>query len=212
MKYIAKINIKLILCLYIVTCFSYDYPTSKKGLVFHGSRIRGLKTLIPKQSTHKKQFVYATIEPIVAALFIASHSDFDLYISGSGKISDPLVVVERYRNAFKLLRDIKGSLYAMSDKNFEHKTNWEAELVSFKPEDIIFEYKIDNLWDFLTLSQKDGKTKLYYYPNHPKDVPVDDQDIIEKSILWDQTELLIRMHPHLKERVQRYIQSKISEN
>lgn len=50
-------------------------------MLYHISKIAGLKILKPQVSTHKKAYVYAIENVVTGLLFGAPHDDFDFIIS-----------------------------------------------------------------------------------------------------------------------------------
>ena len=63
-------------------------------MLYHISKIAGLKILKPQVSTHKKAYVYAIENVVTGLLFGAPHDDFDFIISEENGIP---VIMECYR-------------------------------------------------------------------------------------------------------------------
>lgn len=73
-----------------------------KIMVYHSSKTRGLKTILPSTSTHGRKWVYATKDLVLAALFLATTGgDFTCCI-GRDKITGKPYLCERFRGAFDL--------------------------------------------------------------------------------------------------------------
>ena len=64
-------------------------------MLYHISKIAGLKILKPQVSTHKKAYVYAIENVVTGLLFGAPHDDFDFIISEENGIP---VIMECYRH------------------------------------------------------------------------------------------------------------------
>jgi hypothetical protein len=60
-------------------------------MLYHISKIAGLKILKPQVSTHKKAYVYAIENVVTGLLFGAPHDDFDFIISEENGISQPRI-------------------------------------------------------------------------------------------------------------------------
>ncbi len=148
--------------------------------VYHGSNISGLKFIEPRKSTHQKKWVYAAKNKCVAALFLNKGSgDLTTKIKGSGTKKDPIIFVERLPGIFDKILNVSGFIYTLKGSSFEEgKTSWPAEVVSDKKTKVISEEKIDNLYDKLKEFEQEGLIKIYNYPNRPKDIPIDNTDLI----------------------------------
>ena len=67
-------------------------------MLYHISKIAGLKILKPQVSTHKKAYVYAIENVVTGLLFGAPHDDFDFIISEENGIP---VIMECYPNVLR---------------------------------------------------------------------------------------------------------------
>lgn len=178
--------------------------------VYHGSTKRDLKKINKNKSTHGKNWVYATISKAISVIFISDKgSDLYYYLSGDG-IKTPVVLVERKEGMFKEIFNISGSLYTLNGKNFESgKTGWSAEVVSEFDEEVILEEYIENVYKKLIDLDKNGELKLYLYPNRPKNIPLDNSDLIPKVIKWNKRSLNIEkffeLYPELKNETEKYM-------
>ena len=79
-------------------------------MLYHISKIAGLKILKPQVSTHKKAYVYAIENVVTGLLFGAPHDDFDFIISEENGIISTAAngVLRRYltpERLFDLLYD-----------------------------------------------------------------------------------------------------------
>lgn len=153
--------------------------------VYHGSNMSFLKVIKKHNSTHKRNWVYASYSKEVALIFISKQGN-DLFYSLSfdGK-NYPIELVERKPLMFKKIFNCSGYIYKLDASNFvEGQTGWPAEVVSNTDEEVIsFEY-IDNVYDELIKLDNEGLIKLYLYPNRPDYVPLDNSDLIFKVLRW----------------------------
>lgn len=76
-------------------------------MLYHISKIAGLKILKPQVSTHKKAYVYAIENVVAGLLFGAPHDDFDFIISEENGIP---VIMECYPDVFRYLSKAKNAL------------------------------------------------------------------------------------------------------
>ncbi len=100
-------------------------------MLYHASKIRRLKELVPSPSTHGVPYVYAVKSRILALLFGAPKDDFDILIDESeGK---PVVSEVYLHAARKVYQGKSCSLYTVSPEGFlSGQTGWESELVSLQ--------------------------------------------------------------------------------
>lgn len=153
--------------------------------VYHGSNMPFLKVIKKHNSTHKRNWVYASYSKEVALIFISKQGN-DLFYSLSfdGK-NYPIELVERKPLMFKKIFNCSGYIYKLDASNFmEGQTGWPGEVVSNTDEEVIsFEY-IENVYDELIKLDNEGLIKLYLYPNRPDYVPLDNSDLISKVLRW----------------------------
>lgn len=181
--------------------------------VYHGINLKGLKVIKPNKSTHRKKWVYATPSEAVATIFLSKKGN-DLYYNlyGNG-IDVPITLIERKKGMFKKIFNDFGYIYKIDAKNFKTGlTGWKAEVVSEFEEEVISCRYISNIYDELSKLNKEGKIKLYLYPNRPKNMPLDNSDLIPKVIKWQKNGYDVNnfyeLYPELKEK---YIEI-LSEN
>lgn len=181
------------------------------GYVYHGSLAQNLKILKPHQSTHGKNWVYATPDLAIAASFLIGAGDF---VFGIGLDDNKVFsITERYKGAFDLCKGLRGSIYKLSSDGFlSNQTDWDLEVVNPKEVLILDELPIIDAYEFLKQLEAEGRVKLYYYPDRPSWIPVDDSDIIRKAVLWTRGnfptagEELLQLHPNLKDRFETALQ------
>lgn len=79
----------------------------------------------------------------------------------------------------------KGSIYKLDGNSFKDgQTSWSAEVVSEKAEPGIEEISVEDSLKFLFDLEKEGRLKIYRYPDRPKNRPKDKSDIINKAAQW----------------------------
>lgn len=184
-----------------------------QAIVYHSSKVQGLEVISPRISTHNKPWVYATKDIATSALFLGDNFDFICQIGGDEK---GIYVFERFQGAFKLAYgNKKGSIYSLDSSNFrENQTDWSAELVSERAENVLEESYIENVEDYIMSLVDEKKISLYLYPNLPEGVPKDKSDIVERGINWtmqfgeNTLERVLEYHPDVLERVLRGLVNK----
>ena len=180
--------------------------------VYHGSPIRGLKTIEKRKSTHQKEWVYATRNKAVAAIFMGHGSDLNYYLAGNG-VERPLILVERKPGMFKEIFNTSGSLYYLDASHFiPNQTGWSAEVISDSNEEVVKEEYIDNVYDKLIEYSNNNELQLYLYPNRPENVPLDNSDLIPKIKSWEEAgfdiHMFFKLYPELKEKYYSYNKTK----
>ncbi len=154
-----------------------------KNFVYHASKTQSLTVLEPRESTHKQKWVYATKDIVTSAMFLGDNFDF---ICQTGVENGKPYIYEQFEGAFQHAYSEKtGSIYKLNAVNFKNgKTSWSAEVVSEKVEPVLEEINIDDVSKLLFKLEKEGKLKIYKYPNKPSNVPKDKSDLIEKAARW----------------------------
>ena len=191
------------------------------GKLYHGSNQKNLTRLEPNNSTHGK-YVYATPYKELAMIFSARCGDDCVYALFRNEKSDPWTIVERIPGALKTMFDCSSSIYTLDDTTFKDIHTGFSEVVSEVGVDITSEEQIDNLYEEIKKLAHQGKVKIYYYPNKPKEIPIDNSDLIEKHIAQNKRmnkpvtkesfERIILLHPNLIEKVnQKMEELKINE-
>ena len=103
------------------------------------------------------------------------------------------------------------SLYTVLDNSFEDIHTGFSELVSKETVDIKEEETIKTVYDKLKEFEKNGKIKLYHYPDKPESIPSDNSDLIEKQLMYQEKsqkdvtkkcfERLVLLHPELLNKI-----------
>lgn len=172
--------------------------------VYHGSPRGDIEELTAHRSTHKKECIYATDNKVVALLFAGKgKGDLDVRISNNDGKPE---LVERRPGVLKNLYDKEGYLYELDGKTFEHYDYlWSLEVISF--EHLIKPLKktyIPNILDVIRKDAANGNLTLYEYPDRPKDMPLDNSDLIEKYVRFEEQGFegavleLIELYPELE--------------
>lgn len=131
-------------------------------MLYHASKVSGIKVLIPNISTHGKKYVYAINSRLTAILFGAPKDDFDILMDEKdGKT----VIYECYPNAlYQVYFGKSCSLYTVSDDGFlSNQTSWESELVCEHEVPVVSEEIIENIYDeILNAIQNDDCVLIKY--------------------------------------------------
>ena len=184
------------------------------GYLYHGSFIRGLKKLEPRNSTHGK-YVYATPTKELALHFSKRCGDDLTYSLYRTNRNEPYNLVERIPYGFETMYSNSSSLYTINDDGFKDVHTGFDEVVSDKSVDVISEEYIENVYEEIQKLEKNGVVKLYHYPNKPKDIPQDNSDLIDKilnrytknskPIPTNVFDRLLYLHPYLLDQVNKRI-------
>lgn len=132
-------------------------------MLYHVSPNRGLKTLYPHVSTHKNAYVYAVENMVTGLLFGTRKDDFDFIISTDD--NGIPTVYECYPDAFKNIYQGKScSVYVVEDTGFHRGlTSWNEELVCDTEVAVKDEIIIDDLYERLTVEERQGNLKVCRY-------------------------------------------------
>lgn len=154
-------------------------------VVYHGSPNGNIKILKSHKSTHQKDCIYASDNKVVALIFMGKgNGDLDTKISS---VNGKPELVERREGVLESLYKRDGYLYELDGSTFNHYDYlWSLEVISFekqiKPINKIY---YPNILDALIEEEKKGNLIIYRYPNRPKDVPIDNSDLIKKYINFE---------------------------
>ena len=151
------------------------------GIVYHGSKVHGIKRLEPRKSTHGV-YVYATPEKVLALNFSGRCGDdltFDIGHFGTDK-DGPWELVENIPGAFEKMFSNSSSIYSLSDETFKDIHTGFEEVVSEVGVDVVDEEYCENVYEGLLRAEKDGLVKIYRYPNKPNGLKEDCSEILDK--------------------------------
>lgn len=146
--------------------------------VYHGSKIQGLKTLIPHKSTHGT-YVYATKSKEIAIIMSKKCGDDATYSLGTNR-DGKLDLVERLPHAFEKMFSNKFSLYTLDSAVFKNINTGFNEVVSEVEVPVIKEETYTSLMEAINTLVADNLINIYYYPERPDYIPDDDSDLINK--------------------------------
>lgn len=151
------------------------------GIVYHGSKEKGLKRLEPRKSTHGT-YVYATPEKVLALHFSKRCDDDLVYDIGhfSTDENGPWELVENVPGAFDKMYYNSSSIYSFSDATFKDIHTGFTEVVSEVGVDVINEEECSNVWEGILEAERDGQVMIYRYPNKPDGFKKDGSDILDK--------------------------------
>ena len=185
-----------------------------KKPIYHGSSNPNLKVIKANKSTHNVECIYGAEDKITALLFANSgQKDLDTRISNvSGKVE----LVERRRGILKKLYNREGYLYELDGSSFQHYDYlWSLEVVSFEKElKPLRKITYPNILEEIEKEACKGNLILYRYPNRPSDMPLDNSDLIEKYIAFEEQGLkgaiqkLLNVYPEFQEKVRDKITQK----
>lgn len=159
-----------------------------RQIVYHGSPNGDIEELVAHKSTHQKECIYATDNKVIALLFMGKgNGDLDTKIMINGKLQ----LVERREGILNDLYNKDGYLYELDGTTFSHyEYLWSGEVISFerriKPIKKIY---YENILNSIVEEEKKGNIVIYRYPNRPKDIPLDNSDLIDKFIDFEKSGL-----------------------
>lgn len=177
-------------------------------IVYHGSPNGNIELLTAHRSTHQKNCIYATDNKVVAFLFMGKgNRDLDTRISS---IDGKPELVERRPGILEKLYNKEGYLYELDGTTFDHYDFlWSLEVISFSKEiKPINKIHFPNILDAIIEEEKQGNIVIYKYPNRPKGMPLDNSDLIEKYISFENKGLtgsvseLLSIYPEFSNRIE----------
>lgn len=177
-------------------------------IVYHGSPDGTIDLLTAHKSTHQKKCIYATDNKSVAFLFMGKDKgDLDTRISS---VNGKLELVERRPGVLEKLYNKEGYLYELDGSTFNHYDYlWSLEVISFESEiKPINKIYYPSILDAIIEEERQGNIIIYRYPNRPKNMPIDNSDLVEKYISFEQQGLtgavsdLLSVYPEFSSRVE----------
>ena len=181
--------------------------------VYHSSKVSGLKILEPRPSTHKIPWVYATKDIATTAMYLGDNFDF---ICQTGFSKGKPYIWERFKGALDLgYKDKKGSIYYLKPDTFkEGMTSYTPEIVSEVPVKVEKEIPINDVQEYLLNLEKEGKLKIFMFPNTLDGESSNKEDIVERGINWtidfgeDTLDRVKEYHPDVLNRVIKGLQER----
>lgn len=178
-----------------------------ENIVYHGSPNPNLKEISAHKSTHQKKCIYATRKLAVALTFMGKENgDLDTVLSS---IDGKIILVERREGVLKSLYNKGGYVYTLDGSTFSsYDYLWKEEVISFEPSiNIINKTYYPNILDALEEEEKKGNITIYKYPNRPEYIPLDNSDLIDKYIKYEQEgitgsiDYLLKIYPEFKDKI-----------
>ncbi len=176
--------------------------------VYHASQKQGLEVILPRESTHRRSWVYATKDRVMAACFVGNlGGDFTCAVGRDPDTGKPFIC-ERFPGAFeRRYRGVRGSIYGLPGEKFlEGRTGWDEEVVCPEAVMPLWEMKVGDAAGFLLSLEREGKLLIVRYPRKIAGIPEDDEDLVYRAVVWTRKfgegvlEAFGRFHPHLLER------------
>lgn len=155
-------------------------------IVYHGSPNGTIELLTAHRSTHQKSIIYATDNKAVALLFMGKgNGDLD---TKKSIVNGKPELVERRPGLLEKLYNKEGYLYELDGTTFNHYDYlWSVEVISFESEiKPINKIYYPNILDAIMNEEKEGNIIIYRYPNRPEGMPIDNSDLIEKYISFEE--------------------------
>ncbi len=151
-------------------------------MLYHGSKKRNLKVLVPSDGGHDKKYVYAVSCEAFAAIFI--NRPGGSLVASWGRLKGKPYFCEKKRGVFKRNYEGKqGSIYVVNKKYFSQKKNlWKEEYVSKKKVPVVEEIKINDLGKYMKKLEKEGKFKIIYHRNRLKYFPKIDKELVDSAV------------------------------
>lgn len=169
-----------------------------KDIVYHGSSIKDLDVIKSNISSHNIKCIYASENMAVAMMFMGKTNDLQTLKAIENGIP---VLVERKEGILQEAYNKPGYIYLLPGKTFSHKSFlWKPEVISteefIRPISII---KCDNILDSLKEQAIQGNLHLYFYPNRPSYIPIDNSDLIKMYINYEKKGINGAIHKLLLE-------------
>ncbi len=168
------------------------------GVVYHGSSIKDLDVIKSNISSHNIKCIYASDNIAVAMMFMGKTNDLQTLKAIVNKVP---ILVERKEGILQEVYNNPGYIYLLPSETFSHQTFlWKPEMIStkefIKPISII---KFDNILESLKEQAKQGNLNLYFYPDRPSYVPIDNSDLIKIYINYEKKGIKGAVHKLLLE-------------
>ena len=179
-------------------------------IVYHGSSNGNMEVLRSHKSTHQKECIYATDNKVVALLFMAKgNGDLDTRISN---VNGKPELVERRSGVLERLYNRDGYLYELDGTTFGHYDYlWSLEVISFEKEiKPLRKIYYPNILDAIMDEEKKKNIIIYRYPDRPHDMPLDNSDLIQKYISFEEQGIkgavadLLRVYPEFLSDVENF--------
>lgn len=165
--------------------------------VYHCSPVQGLTRIVPRVSTHGRIWVYATGDIVTSSVFLGrAGGDFTC---GTGSVNGVPYVLERFDGAIDYrYGGVRGSLYTLPGASFvAGRTTWGSDLVSEEAVVPISEMRVEDAKEHLLRLAAEGRLTVKLWPDRFAGVPDDDEDLVERAVVWNGLDRLREYHPSL---------------
>ena len=154
-------------------------------MLYHVSPVSGLKTLLPRVSTHKKAYVYAIENLVTGILFGVKQDDFDFAIV-TDENGIP-TVYECYPDA--LMKKYQGkscSVYEVEEEGFlRGMTSWSPELVCESEVTVANEIVIHDLYGRLLEEEQKGTILIHRYEHTDEYRSMISKHVVDRLIRFE---------------------------
>lgn len=154
-------------------------------MLYHVSSTRGIRVLEPRESTHKKAYVYAIENLVTGLLFGVKHDDFDFCISTDEGGKPHLY--ECYPQALEIIYSGKScSVYEVAEEGFlRGMTGWNPELVNENPVPVQRETFVEDLYCRLMEEQTAGNLVIHRFSEDSEYKKFISGHIVDRLIRFD---------------------------
>ena len=189
-----------------------------EGTVYHGSPNGNIEVLTAHESTHQKKCIYATDKKVVALAFMGKgNGDLDTRF---GVSNGSLELIERREGVLNKLYNKEGYLYELDGETFEHYEDlWSQEVISLEQEiKPLNKTYFPNILNALEEEERKGNITIYRYPSRPNNMPLDNSDLIEKYISFEEKGIkwsiskLLSIYPEFTDEAEKIMQERQSSN
>ncbi|PKM87729.1 MAG: hypothetical protein CVU85_05275 [Firmicutes bacterium HGW-Firmicutes-10] len=177
--------------------------------IYYSSYISGLK-VISSDSAEPGLSEKTGCKNKVASLldFISKNNDFS-YTIGKDLKSGQCFLCERYeKSIFSTLKGKKVSIYQLKPCVKDSvETYWSDRYIINEGCEVLKEEIITDLYEFLTILDKNKLMRICYFPEKINGIPQDDQDLVDRAIIKYRMygesimKVVMEHHPQLFERV-----------
>lgn len=151
---------------------------------YHGSKVSGLRVLLPGDPGRGETFVYATSEPFYAVVLLHRPGAGLVRMWGRNDHNKKLFLVERKENSLQsTYSGQRGSIYTVAKKGFEEpKRIHREEWVISKPVTVVTELIIKDIWEYLLSLQSSNELEIYYFKDRHRHPSGSDEEIIKTAL------------------------------
>lgn len=157
--------------------------------VYHASGKVDLTVISPKIGTHGLNCIYASVDMIIASLFLSTVGGDYTCAIGRDPFSGKPFVCERFKGAFeKRYSNRDGVIYKLDGSLFYNNiTSWSEEVVCFQQVVPLDAFYIGNVEEYLRYLHLNDMLIIKMYPDRFEFIPDDDEDLIDRTCEWIKT-------------------------